>query len=383
MFLRNLTKVMAGKKYRLYTFRDYLELQHTDNTDYSVIIKEDSWKGVNLAIQHKDVEVYFKGNYITESRLLSAIEESLKVVDGIINNLVGQIVVGKIETYEETIISDIFLRKLKLVTSYLGATVEQGWGVNVKNPKGSILILPSTDVRGVKLAVYDNEDREIRGWANYREENTALKAVEEILTTGVLGTKKSEDVQEDVTMVLGGLNFCKKKFSDSLVEGLKEIAEEYGVTFKQTDNYLFLDNHSGEDYVMVFTTGGNRLHVNAVVNGNGNPGRTTSCPNNNAVFITAKFLLENNLGIKPKAEEEPKPKYANLEMMKRSKDFIIVEEGDEILVDFVAFYVPYYATIKDGEITYSINVIDAEDEHIKLDMDKINQLKEVCEFIIG
>lgn len=275
IFLHNLTKVMAGKKYRLYTFRDYLELQHIDNDDYSVIIKEDSWKGVNLFIEHKDT-VHFKKNYITETRLLASVEEYLKVIDGIVSDLVEQI-----------------------------------------------------------------------------------------------------QPQEDVTMVLGGLNFCKKKFSDSLVEGLKEIAEEYGVTFKQKANSLFLDTDSGEGYAMVFTTGGNRLHVNTVVNGYGNPGRTIPCPNNDAVFNTVKSLLEDRLGIKPKT------KYANLEMMKRSKDFIISEEGEEILVDFVAFYIPYYATIKDGEITYSINVIDAEEEHIKLDMDKINQLKEVCEFIIG
>lgn len=280
MFLRNLTKVMAGKKFRLYTFRDYLEIQHTDSNGYSVIIKEDSWKGVNLYIEHNDAQVYFKGNYITETRLLASVEESLNVIEEVIIDLVGQI-----------------------------------------------------------------------------------------------------QPQEDVTMLLGGLNFCNNdKFSASLVKGLKEIAEEYGLKFKRTESYLFLETDD-DDYVAVLTTGANNLFVNTIVKGS--PGRQIYCNRDSAVFSTVRGSIENNLGIKPKSEEEPKPKYANLEMMKRSKDFIISEEGDEILVDFVAFYIPYYATIKDGEITYSINTIDAEDEHIKLDMDKINQLKEVCEFIIG
>lgn len=371
MFLRNLTKVMAGKKFRLYTFKDYLELQHIDNNGYSVTIKENGWNGVNLYIHHNGVQVYFKGNYITESRLLNAVEESLQVIEEVIVDLVGQIQPGKVAS-----LSDTFIRRLIMVTDYLGATVEQGWGVNVKNPKGSILILPSTDVKGVKLAVYDNEDREISGWANYRDEMDALKAIDEILTTGVLGDNKSEELQEDVTMLLGGINFLNNdKFSDSLVKGLKEIAEEYGVTFKQKANSLFLDTDSGEGYAMVFTTGGNRLHVNTVVNGYGNPGRTIPCPNNDAVFNTVKSLLEDRLGLKPK------PKYANLEMIKRSRDFIISENEDEIVVDFAEPYVPYYASIKDGEITYGIYV--ADEERVKIDTAKIEVLEEICEFIIG
>lgn len=276
MFLRNLTKVMAGKKFRLYTFKDYLEIQHIDNNGYSVIIKENGWNGVNLYIHHNGVQVYFKGNYITESRLLNAVEESLQVIEEVIVDLVGQI----------------------------------------------------------------------------------------------------QTEQEDVTMVLGGINFLNNdKFSDSLVKGLKEIAEEYGVTFKQKANSLFLDTDSGEGYAMVFTTGGNRLHVNTVVNGYGNPGRTIPCPNNDAVFTTVKSLLENRLGIKPK------PKYANLEMIKRSRDFIISENEDEIVVDFAEPYIPYYATIKDGEITYGIYV--AGEERVKIDTAKIEVLEEICEFIIG